>query len=80
MDNIQSIEVSKISLYAFTGESETQTLKVHGRLSGILLSILIDLGSTHNFVQLSVAKRLHLPISPVNTVCCNYWQRRGIAL
>lgn len=65
MEKIQSTEVPKISLYALTGESEPQTIRVRGQVAGSVLSVLIDSGSKHNFVQMAVARRLKLPVFPV---------------
>lgn len=83
VENIQSAEVSKISLYALTGETEPQTIRVQGKVNGVMLSILVDSGSTHNFVQSTVARKLKLAVSPVkqfsvitgsgDELLCNKW-------
>lgn len=50
-------------------------------MTGVVLSVLIDSGSTHNFVQVAAARRLKWPISPIqqfkvvigsgDKLCCN---------
>ncbi|XLR33619.1 hypothetical protein S83_061519 [Arachis hypogaea] len=54
----------KISLNALAGEFHPETLRVRGTHSNRQLMILIDGGSTHNFVKGSVAKKLNLSLSP----------------
>ncbi|XP_026417622.1 uncharacterized protein LOC113313118 [Papaver somniferum] len=46
-----------ISFHAFTGTSFPNTMRVTGRIAGHTLTILLDSGSTHNFLHPSVAKR-----------------------
>jgi hypothetical protein len=49
-----------ISLNALTGFSTPQTLKLIGYIKNIKFIILIDSGSTHNFIHHHIAKK---PIS-----------------
>ena len=55
---------AQISLHALMGHSIPQTLRVVGRMHKSPVSILIDSGSTHNFLQDRVAKQLGLPTQP----------------
>lgn len=54
----------KVSLNAMTGSKGACTLKVQGYLKGKLIHILIDSGSTHNFLSQHLAKQLHLRLKP----------------
>ena len=54
----------EISLHAMEGRSRPQTLRVQGHLQNSPVSVLIDSGSTHNFVQAQVAKFLGLAMTP----------------
>lgn len=47
-----------MSMHAFNGTSDYRTMKVKGSLKGKMVHVLIDSGSTHNFIDLTVAKRL----------------------
>ena len=53
--------VPEISLHALSGVSTPRTMLVTGLVRGRQLHILIDSGSTHNFVSLKFAKRLGYP-------------------
>lgn len=55
--------IPKISFDAFAGEPNPQTMKLHGSIQKFKDYILIDSGSTHNFLSGELASRLHLPIS-----------------
>ena len=48
--------VLEISLHALSGVSKPRTMRVTGLIRGRKLHILIDSGSTHNFVSLKFAK------------------------
>ena len=52
----------EITLYALTGTPTHGTMRVKGRINGSRLVILIDTGSTHNFVDASLVKSLQLRI------------------
>jgi hypothetical protein len=54
----------KISLAAITGIAKPQTLKLRGHVKKKNVSILIDIGSTHNFIDINVAGRLNLFVYP----------------
>ncbi|XP_071714137.1 uncharacterized protein [Rutidosis leptorrhynchoides] len=47
-----------ISLNALTGTATYQTMRVMGQLNGHMVHILIDSKSTHNFLDISTAKRV----------------------
>ena len=44
----------EITLYALTGTPTPGTLRVKGKVNGSGLVILVDIGSTHNFVDASL--------------------------
>jgi len=63
-----------LSLNALNGISTYHIMRVTGRIKNISLHILIDLGSTHNFLDLATAKRLHCEIKkipPIRVVVAN---------
>lgn len=49
------------SLHSLVGQKNPKSLKVRGKYKGIELSILIDRGITHNFVQPSIVDKLKIP-------------------
>ena len=52
----------QISYHALNGESVPKTLHFQGSVQHSSVSILVDSGSTHNFIQTRVAKHLGLPV------------------
>lgn len=58
---------TQISLHALMGHSIPQTLRVLGRIKNHPVSVLIDSGSTHNFVEDRIAKQLGLPLESNNS-------------
>jgi hypothetical protein len=58
-------EEIQLSLHALTGLPSYQTMKVCGSHNQKTLQILLDSGSTHNFLDLEVAKRLGCKLEPV---------------
>jgi len=56
-------EMPMISLQALNGGSAYQTMRINGRAGKATLHILIDFGSTHNFLDILVAKKLHCELS-----------------
>lgn len=50
-----------ISLNALTGNSGFHTMRVVGYVGKKPIHILIDSGSTHNFIDEPLATKLHLP-------------------
>ncbi|XP_038982040.1 uncharacterized protein LOC103710315 isoform X1 [Phoenix dactylifera] len=51
-----------ISLHALSGWTGPKTMRVMARIQEQPLTVLIDSGSTHNFVSDRIAKQLQLPI------------------
>jgi hypothetical protein len=47
-------------LHAITGKDRTETIKTYGRIGRSIFLVLIDSGSTHNFMSLSLARVLKL--------------------
>ena len=50
----------RISIAAITGIAQPQTLKLKGYIKKQSVIVMVDLGSTHNFVDVNVAKRLNI--------------------
>lgn len=57
-----------ISIHALFGSSNLQTLQLRGRIKKQDLPILVDSGSTHNFLDLTLAKRLGLKLIPIKAM------------
>ena len=55
MDENEEVE---ITLYALTRTPTPGTMRTKGRINGSRLVILIDTGSTHNFVNASLVNSL----------------------
>jgi hypothetical protein len=55
----------KISLHALTGWSTPRTMRIEGRVGNHTLTVLIDSGSTYNFINSKIAEELQLPIIPM---------------
>lgn len=68
MDQDEVIEViePKISLNAITGVPSFSTMRVKGSIGTKILQILVDSGSTHNFVSIALAKKMRCPIKTVD--------------
>jgi hypothetical protein len=56
----ESEDLPKISLHAITGRDALDTMKVYGQIGRSISLVLIDSGSTHNFVSLALAEVLGL--------------------
>jgi len=54
----------QISLHALMGHTIPQTLRMLGQIHNHSLSVLVDSGSTHNFIQERVARQLGLKLIP----------------
>lgn len=54
---------AQISFYALSGHSAPETLRLLGRLANQPVVILIDGGSTHNFVQAPLVRHLSSPLN-----------------
>lgn len=58
---------AQISLHALMGHSIPQTLRVLGHIAKNPVAVLIDGGSTNNFIQDRVAKQLGLALEPAHS-------------
>ena len=54
---------AEITLYALVGSPTPGTMRVKGRIKSISLVVLMDSGSTHNFIDASVIHDLHIPVN-----------------
>ncbi|GAV82690.1 hypothetical protein CFOL_v3_26141, partial [Cephalotus follicularis] len=52
-----------ISLHAFLGDNSPRTMRLNGVVNGKAICILVDGGSTHNFIQAQVDTYLGLTIT-----------------
>ena len=50
-----------INLHALSGLPSSETFRLYGVINHARLTILIDSGSTHNFLQPRITQFLHLP-------------------
>ena len=57
----------KITLHALTGWSAPRTMRVDAKVGVVNVVVLIDSGSTHNFISTRMADRLRLPVVPTET-------------
>jgi hypothetical protein len=55
-----------ISLHALSGCSAAATIRLTGYINNHPVTVLIDGGSTHNFIQVRMAKFLELPSIPTS--------------
>lgn len=53
-------DCSHISLHALAGLPSSETFRIYGTIRNAMLTILVDSGSTHNFLQPRIAQFLHL--------------------
>ncbi|KAJ0099989.1 hypothetical protein Patl1_20488 [Pistacia atlantica] len=56
-------ELAAISLHALFGQQSLSTIRLHGNLLGHHVEVLVNGGSTHNFLQERVAFHLGIPIT-----------------
>ncbi|XP_071700601.1 uncharacterized protein [Rutidosis leptorrhynchoides] len=61
-------ETPQISLNALTGTSAYQTMRITGHVKKQRVHILIDSGSTHNFLDIEMAKRLGCQLKDIAPV------------
>lgn len=54
-----------ISYHALTGHIVPSTMKLAGTINGRPVVVLIDGGSTNNFIQTKLAEHLNLPVQPL---------------
>ncbi|GAU24592.1 hypothetical protein TSUD_289530 [Trifolium subterraneum] len=65
-DSLQSFENAQLSLQALTGIANYHTMRVTGVHDKKLLHILLDSGSTHNFLDLEIAKSLGCKLEAIS--------------
>ena len=58
----------KISLVAITRITQPLTLKLKGHIKKENVTILVDTGSTHNFIDVNVVKNLNLFVYPAANI------------
>ncbi|KAL5750258.1 hypothetical protein ACOSP7_024861 [Xanthoceras sorbifolium] len=78
-DSAAQETVPEISFHAMSGTTHPQTFRVNGRVKNKEIIILIDGGSTHNFVDQAVVTKFGLPIVNDRTFQCT-WQCLGLSL
>lgn len=62
-----TVPEAKISIQAMSGSTGNCTLKLLGAIKGRTVSILVDSGSTHNFIPQALVKQLQLTTAPCNS-------------
>ncbi|KAF5465151.1 hypothetical protein F2P56_015182 [Juglans regia] len=62
-DGTNTRKEHEISLHAIIGTINPRTMHVMGRVGSQAVTILIDSGSTHNFLDSALMSQLHLPVS-----------------
>ncbi|KAF5480102.1 hypothetical protein F2P56_000872 [Juglans regia] len=55
-------QTPEISLHAIIGSMNPKTMRVKGKIGNQWVVILIDSGSTHNFLDPAVLSRVHIPL------------------
>ena len=64
----QKVEESPvISLHALTGTTDYHTMRVQGKIKNQLVNILVDTGSTHNFVDQQMVKQLGVKLKTIQS-------------
>lgn len=61
-DNPQENDLAEISFHAILGQSVGATIKLQGEINGKKVLILVDSGSTHNFVADSTVEEHNIPV------------------
>lgn len=56
----ETADLLKLSFHAYTGEITPETMKLQGMLNRNLIQILVDSGSTNNFLDTALAKKLDI--------------------
>jgi len=64
----QEVFPAQISLHALSGQRAPETLRVTGIIGQHLVRILIDGGSTHNFLQQELVTKMKLKPQPTSTL------------
>ncbi|VFQ64465.1 unnamed protein product [Cuscuta campestris] len=81
-DNTPLLSCDISSILSLAGSPSPRSLKVAGSVHNNAVQVLLDSGSTHNFIHPSVAERLALVLHPVtpfrvyvghgDSLCCSY--------
>lgn len=60
--------IAKVSLHAIAGSHSPQTMQVKGWINWIPVTVLVDSGSTHNFLNPYIAKKAGLAVQQGSTI------------
>ena len=61
-------EEVKITLYALIGTPILGAIRISGKINGVSLAVLLDTGSTHNFIDATLVPSLHLLVDQSQTL------------
>ena len=61
-----SSSIPEVSMHALSGYISPRTIRVKGTINNHYVNVLIDSGSTYNFIQERVVNQLGLSVSSVN--------------
>ena len=61
--NVEDV-IAEISLHAYSGTAAPKTLRVNGVVKKTTVRILIDTGSTHNFIDKRLLRKIGLESEP----------------
>ncbi|MCI02373.1 hypothetical protein A2U01_0023405, partial [Trifolium medium] len=73
-DLVEEFNSAQLSFHALSGVQSAQTIRVLGRVGSHEVRVLVDGGSTLNFIQAQVAHKLglpHLPSTPLKVIVGN---------
>nr|GLL19764.1 hypothetical protein CK203_107764 [Ipomoea trifida] len=57
----------EISLHALSGWSAQRTMRLPAQIFGRAITVLVDSGSTHNFIRSKLAEQLQQPFTPMDS-------------
>ena len=63
LEPVEEDVVPEISFHAMTGTEHPQTMRVIGQIKNKKVTLLIDGGSTHNFIDEAIVSKLALPVN-----------------
>ncbi|XP_058785825.1 uncharacterized protein LOC131660580 [Vicia villosa] len=61
-----TVTAAQLSLHALSGELAADTFRLSGHIATASVRILVDGGSTHNFINDNIASRLGLILAPID--------------